>query len=449
MGTLVFDMTLLVLGQNIQGLIAAGMAAQGGASVTILDFPDNDKTPVTHLPIAIPNYVVESLGVTHHGFEAPPMPPNPYEKLPFYDGLKTILDMMQLLDIRRPPYTEKGWRDTWGTFEVGNILSQYDFDIQDLFARAATLSLVELLNATNCNDSDKELILQSCLCGSKTDPNAKGSAACILPAMAAYAQNDAVVVMGDLTILIKALKDAALAYGADVITDKTIRKIATHDNAIHSVMMNDETEYHGDLVVLDHDPVQIFKNFMTDFMPSPAFTNRIRPDANTKYAVSVHVELSGDAPKDFDVTAISSRKALTDFKADGGSQYPILSIVAHGQSLNILAQYFEPDLDNDEAISQAVKQSLTKINPSIANMIESMSVTPLPSHVGQPNFLGGMPFLQLLKVFSGHHALAYDIPLSNAVMAGYGTGAGAHPHVINGGERAATLYQSLSESDNS
>jgi hypothetical protein len=104
-------------------------------------------------------------------------------------------------------------------------------------------------------------------------------------------------------------------------------------------------------------------------------------------------------------------------------------------------------LDNDDAIKQAVTQSLNKIIPNIKDNIETVTIAPVGSHVGQPNFLSGMPFLQLLKTFSGHHALAYDLPLSNAIMAGYGAGACAHPHVTHGGERTASLYQSLQEND--
>ena len=439
-------MSLVVLGHNVQGLIAASLVAQSGAPVTVLAFPDDEANHVTHIPFALPKDTIDALGLNNHGFITPEPISNPFLKLPFYDGLKKVLDMMVSLDIHRPPYDEKGWRDTWATFEVGHILSQYDHAIQDLFARSATLSLVELLDAANLATEDKEAIMQACLCGSKTDPNLKGSAASILPAMAAYDNDDAIIVSGHIDHLVNALKGAAMGFGADIVEGKFIRKISIDDQSIHSVIMDDETEYYGDLIVLDHDPVEIFRLYTPEFSPPAAFMNRIRPDANTKYCVLATVELTRPVSMPFDATKISSELAYTDFKADGGSQYPVLSIAQVSEATyHILAQYFEPDLDNDDAISQAITQSLNTLIPGIKDNIKDITIKPAGSHVGYPSFTGGMPILQMLKIFSGHHALAYDLPLSNAVMAGYGAGACAFPHVAQGGERAATLYQSLQE----
>jgi len=461
-------MTVLILGQNIQGLIAGAMIAKSGAQVTILDFETKDYTefhqgyksgPVTHAPFAMPRYLADMLGLGHYGFEAPKTPPhNPFQALSFYNGLTVLLEMLRSLDLHRPPYREKAWRDTWGTFQVGNILSQYDATIQDLFARAATVSLVELIDAGGVSDTQKESILGACLMGAKTDPTAAGSAASILPAMMAYEAEDTYCIQGSLHGLTRALKQAAMSFGAEIITDKTIRKIMATDGTIQSVIMTDESEYAGDVVMIDHDPVDLFATYLSDYTLPPNFMNRIRPEGNTKYAVRARIALNASLSDNGNIHAVSCLRAFEDFKADGGSQYPALSIVNVSQShaslapeghnvLDVMAQYFAPDLDNDEAIIQAIKQSLVKMMPLIEPQIISIHLSPVESQAGQPSFNTAMPFLQLLRIFSGHHALAYDLPFDNAVMAGYGAAACAHPHVMDGGERAATLYQSLQEND--
>ena len=54
-----------------------------------------------------------------------------------------------------------------------------------------------------------------------------------------------------------------------------------------------------------------------------------------------------------------------------------------------------------------------------------------------------MPLLQLFKVFSGYHAIAYDLQIQNAIVAGYGMGAANHYHTYDGGERVAHLLQTV------
>lgn len=457
---------ICILGQHTQGLIASILLAKAGHMVTVVGFPDDTsyaefhhgcKTgPVVHAPLALPSYLIDQLDLETHGFEIPSKPNNPFEKLPFYDGLQKIIEMMQSLDSDRPLYREKSWRDAWSTFEIGRVLSGYDDTIQSLFAKSATLSLNELLGATDLSDTEQAEIVAQCVLGSKTNPSDVGTAAAILPAMMPYIDDNMVLVDGALHGLSLALKQSAAANGVTMVDDQKIRKIVTEGRDIQSVILEDETEISAEYYILDIDPVRLFDEFLNDFSIPPAFKNRVYPTQNLKECVHIKMAVSGDfeipnliAP---DVDYITQAKS--DMKSDGGAQNPVLSIVevtknypelgAGQKLLTIMAQYFEPNLDNDDAIIMAVTKVMTAhISGFHAGDVTHASVHPTPTQFGQPTFNTAMPLLQLFKVFSGHHAIAYDIPIDNAVVAGYGMGTANHYHTFDGGARVANLYQSL------
>ena len=149
---------------------------------------------------------------------------------------------------------------------------------------------------------------------------------------------------------------------------------------------------------------------------------------------------------------------MKDMKADGGSQYPVLSVVNMSKissnfapdghaTLDILAQYFDSDLDQAEPVLKAVKQALVRAYPTLNEHIVHMSLHRAPSQCGLPTFTGTMPLLPLLRVFGGYHSIAYDCPIVNILIAGYGDGCTAHHHVHDGGVRVASLYDSFKESD--
>lgn len=459
---------IFVLGQHTQGLITACLLAKSGNHVSIAQFPndtsyeeftDGCKTgPVVHMPLVLPHYIVDTLQLDSYGFELPSTPiDNPFQKLPFYDGLKKLIEMFQSLDMERPPYREKAWRDTWSTFEISRVLAEYDTDIQSLFAKSATLSLNDLLMATDLNDSDQAQIISLCTIGAKTNPSNAGTAMAILPAMAMFESEKHILLQGSLHSLSTALRESAMALGVNIIDNTKIRKIQTHDNVIQSVIMDDETEVVADHYVLDFDPVTLFDEYLNDYSISPAFKNRVFPKQNLKECIHVKMVVSGD----FDIPQIIApsveyiQQARSDLKSDGGSQKPVLSIVNVSKNttglspaghivLSVIAQYFEPNLDNDDAIIMAVKQSmLENIDGLNDDNIIHASVHKMPSQFGQPTFNTAMPLLQLFRVFAGHHSIAYDMPIENLVVAGYGGGTANHHHTFNGGERVATLLQSL------
>ncbi len=464
-------MTVAILGENIQGLIAGALLAKRGEQVTILNFPESDpyaefhsgyKTgPVTHIPFAMPTYIADELDLKHYGFEEPAPVENPFEALPFYDGLCVLVEMFQSLEDNRPPYREKAWRDTWGTFEIGHVLSRYDRDVQDLFARAATLSLIDLLSATDVDEEKKAKMIAAATIGAKTDPSAPGSAAAIIPAIAPFRQKNSYVMKGSLHNLMHSLKQAAGSFGAEIISDRSIRKIIVTDGAIQSVIMGDETEYAADHYVIDHDPVLFFEECLDGYTPPPAFQNRVKSGSNIKNCVSVKVAVSSSL--DLNALIFASdpdyvTTALQDFKGEGGSQYPVLSIenVSRVSSnfapdghvvLDITAQYFSHDLDKEDPILKAVKQALVRVNPDLDGAIVNMSMSPVATQTGLPTFTGTMPLLPLLKIFGGYHSIAYDCPMGNVLIAGYGEGCVGHHHVHDGGERIAFLYDSFKEND--
>lgn len=455
---------ILVLGQHTQGLIAAGLLAKSGHHVTCVGFPDDTsyaefidgyKTgPIVHLPFAMPNHLIDELDLESYGFTRESNVDNPFRKLSFYDGLKTLLTMFETMHDNRPAYREKGWRDTWNTFEIGNMLSKYDADIQSLFAKSATLSLVELLDASGVDNSTQAEIIAMCILGSKMSPSNKGSAASILPAMALYERPNSTLIRGSLHALSSALRESAMANGVNLITGQKIRKIIMHDNAIDTIILDDEQELSADHYVLDFDPVRLFDEFLGDYSISPAFKNRVHPSKNKKECVHIKMALPADIiiPNLIAPTVDYIKEARLDMKSDGGSQHPIISIastIGHSDlspegyvSLHIIAQYFEPDLDNDDAILMAVTGAMVDhIDGLDDDKIIDATIHPVPTQFGQATFNSTMPLLQLFKVFSGYHAIAYDMPIDNMVVAGYGMGTANHYHTYDGGERVARLLE--------
>jgi len=457
---------ILVLGQHTQGLIAAGLLAKSGHHVTCVGFPDDTsyaefldgyKTgPVVHLPFAIPSYIVDELGLKSYGFTVPESLKNPFQKLPFYDGLKTLLSMFETMHENRPDYNEKGWRDTWNTFEIGNMLSRYDADIQSLFTKSATLSLVELLKASDVDDATQAEIITLCVLGTKMSPSNKGTAAAILPAMALFERQNSCLLHGSLHVLSSSLRESAMANGVNLITDQKIRKIIMNDNDIDTIILDDEQELSADHYIFDFDPVRLFDEFLDNYSIAPAFKNRVHPSKNKKECVHVKMAVPADIniPQFIAPAVDYIKNARLDMKSDGGSQSPILSIVSTmGQSelspegtvaLDIIAQYFEPDLNNDDAILQAVKQAMIdNIDGLDDDKIIHTSIHPTATQFGQATFSSAMPLLQLFKVFSGYHAIAYDLPINNALVVGYGMGTANHYHTYDGGERVASVFQSM------
>ena len=463
-------MSVIVMGQHIQGLIAATLIGQKGHQVTMVDldnqsyneFYDGCKTgDVAHMPFAIPQSLVHQLDLQSYGFNVPKEPvPNPFEKLPFYDGLQLLLEMFHGLNEFRPPYNEKAWRDTWSNFEIGRVLSGYDQKIQDLFAKSATVSLKELLDATDLSVKDKSEISACCILGSKTDPNAPGSAASLLPAMDNFNKNDHVVLRGSLHALTRALKQSAMAAGVTIIDDKTVSKIITEDGNLHLLELSDGQKIAADNYIIDYDPVSLFTTYLEDHPLLPAFRNRITPTKNEKTCMHAKIVLEGVtdsiASQMIAPTWDYITTAIDDMKKGGGSQHPILSVVNCSADnatltkdghvvLDVVAQYFDTDVqgdDNHDALAQAVKQVVEQEIPLADGAIKTIKIMKSPTQFGQPNFVGMMPLLQLFKAFSGHHGLAYDFPFENVMLVGYGDGCAPHCHVFDGGARAAALFNS-------
>ena len=466
---------IVIMGGQVQGLIAACLMAKQGANVQIVsfDYEDNDYTefakgykagPVTHVPFAIPQDLIDDLDLKTHGPDTlATTVKNPFSTLPFYDGLCELLKAFRSLDDNRPSYKEKAWRDAWGTFELGRILAGYDANIQSLFAQSTTLSLIDLLDAVDIDEPSKTKIITQCIMGSRTDPEARGSAASILPAMAAFEQ-DGIVIQGSLHPLLRALKQIAMTHGVQFLEGQTITEIAQNNGEITSITTDGGEKIEADYFVLDSDPVLFFERFGNGFSMPPAFQNRVTQSQNLKDCVHIQLALSAlpDGLKTHRLIAPSVdyiTSARNDFKRDGGSQLPICSSInitknnenfaADGHYvLDVLSHYFDPQLiDNKGARDAQIMttiQALDKAYPNMSDAIIHSSIRPMNTQAGQANFTGSMALLQLFKIFFGHHAMGYDIPFNNVLVAGYGNDACAHYHVYNGGVRVANLLHSLS-----
>ena len=458
-------MNFLVLGQHTQGLIAAALLAKAGHDVTCVGFHDDTsydpffdsyKTgPISHLPFAIDNSVIHALELDNHGLDIKESPQNPFQKLPFYDGLKKLLKMFEGLHGSQPPYNEKAWRDTWNTFEIGHVLSQETPETQDLFAKAATLSLNDLISHSGLGDSDIADIIALCILGSKINPGNVGTAAAILPAMAHYERESSTLIQGSLHSLSSSLRNSCMAMGVNMINDQKIRKIDCSDQAITMIILDNEDELIADHYIIDHDPIRLFETFLKDLSMPPTFKNRVYPTQNLKECAHIKMVIKGDIdlPPILAPTPDYINEARKDYETEGGAQNPILSIVnvtKHHPELgqgdahvfDIIAQYFDPHADNHDPILIAVKQAMTNhIDGLNETDIIHISLHPISSQFGQPTFNSAMPLLQLYKVFSGYHAIAYDLPTDNAIIAGYGMGTANHYHTYDGGMRIAGIFE--------
>lgn len=466
---------IVVLGESVQGLIAATLCAKSGMDVHLAGFRNKDyetfangyKTgPVIHVPFPLSYAVIDTLGLESHGLDITSYPTvNPFKSMPFYDGLNHLCHAFASLDENRPSYREKAWRDTWATFELGRVLAGYDADIQNLFAQSTTLSLNALMDATGLPQADQAQLVALCVMGSRTDPASAGSAAAILPAIHAY-KDGACHIHGGLHDLLKSLKQAAMAYGVNFTEGQYIDRIDIEDGIIRSVHLDGGEDCSGDYYILDHDPVAFFEDYGDQASLPPAFRNRVTPAQNMRESVHIRLGLSSlpDGLQDHCIIAPDKEYINTarhDCKHDGGSQFPVMSVInITGQNphfapeghyvLDILSHYFDLSLpgkeDSAEAQILVTIQALDRFFPGIADMIVHSDAAPMNTQAGQPNFSGSMPLLQLFKIFFGHHSIGYDAPYHNLLIAGYGNEACTHYHVNNGGMRVANLLQSLKES---
>lgn len=469
-------MKIAILGESVQGLIAACVLGKAGIPAVVANFSENNyeefvdgyKTgPVTHLPLSLPYALVDDYALESHGFDVSTVSrDNPFEALPFYDGLKSLLQFFKDMDDYKPAYKEKAWRDAWATFELGRILAQQTPDIQNLFAQSTTASLNDVIKASGLDEGTQANIMAHCLCGSKTDPNTKGTAASLLSAMIPYGQ-DSYRVQGSLHSLVRALKDVAMGFGVSFYEGQSIQSVQSSNGTIDKVIMDGGDEIEADYFILDHDPVTVFEKYMAADSLPPAFRNRVTSAQNTRESVRIGLVLSElpDGLSDNQMIASSVdyiAQARNDMKKDGGSQLPFMSVVnvtrdhpefaAQGHHvIELLAHYFEPQTEDDQSMQEAqilvAIQALDKAYPGISDHVVHSALLPVPSQGGQANFTGAMPLLQLFKIFFGHHAIGYDIPYHNLLVAGYGAGACAHYHVYNGGMRVANLLQSLNNDD--
>jgi hypothetical protein len=466
--------SVLILGHQLQGMIAAVQLAKSGFDVRVVGLDGFDNAyhpfakdykvgPVTHVPFQIPKSLVDDLNLQDHGLVIEAPIDNRFVDLPFYDGLCTLLDSFETLDDNRPAYKEKAWRDTWGTFELGRILAGYDKDIQALFAQSTTLSLVELFENLPLNDDQKANMIAACIIGSRTDLNTKGSASALLPALSFFMhRDDTISVCGPLHPLLSCLKQAGMSLGVDY-QDSIVKNIHAAGRDVTSVILQDDTEIEVDYYILDSDPVVFFKQYGDGLSLPPAFQNRVTPTQNLRECARVHMAVSA-IPDDLQKHKIIAptvdyiEKARTDFRVDGGSQLPFLSVinVTHDRPdfapdgshvLDILFHYCDPNLMDDEgaqdAFIQTTIQALDRAYPNFSDSIIETGFTKPNSQAGMPNFTGAMPLLQLFKIFFGHHAMGYDMPFDNMILAGYGSEACAHYHVQKGGMRVSTLLQSI------
>jgi len=505
--------SIIIINTGYQGLIAAGLMAKAGLSVKIVETDIHDEYgeftqgyrtgPCAHLPINLPYGIVDELSLEAHGLDVSTLKPrifcpystdqdgfmvmdSPFAHLPFLDSLAYLETALQQLEYSRPPYKEKAWRDTWGTFEMGRLLVNTSPETQQIFVDSSSMSLQGLLERIDLPQYEKAALEAFTLLGSRTDPTVKGSSCILIPAYAAFnTANNAYTISGSLHQLIKILKQAAASFGVQFVEGQVLSSVNVIDGAIESIKMDGGEVSSVDYVVTDCDPVSFFEKYIDPSVIPPAFQTRLARDQFMTETVHLKMAVSGlprfsCLPDQSAASEILSGQILiapdpdyiaaarADAKKDGGSQLPVISMIIPSlqeqslapegdHSLSIMAQYFATDLPDDEDTKEAVAlaciQTIDVYAPGFSDTVKHCEVTKGPQFVegysqfGQPHFSGNVPLLQLFKIYFGHHVLGYDLPLSNLVMAGYGSEATSKPHILHGGEMAANLLQSILKND--
>lgn len=441
---------VVIIGSGYQGLIAASLMALNGISVHVVELandadyaeimPGFRTGPCTHIPVTLPYAVVDALALEAHGLDVSTLKSimtsvysndadgfdvteNPFTNLPFLDSLAYLETALQELEFSRPPYKEKAWRDTWGTFELGRLLANTSPETQKIFSDSTAMSLHGLLEHLNLPQHEKAMLSALALMGSRTDPTAKGSACALIPAYTAFNHvQNAYTVTGSLHELVKVLKQAAMTYGAQFAEGQVLSAVHTRDGQIESVELDGGEKLTADHFVLDTDPVHFFSQYVDSAALPPAFKTRISPDQFLKE--TVHIKMAVSALPQF--TALAHRDdaqdillgqifiapdpsyitdARGDMKKDGGAQLPVISMIipsvkhdslaeSEGHSISIMAQYFAADLpddrDTDDAVLLACIQAVDAYAPGFSELvrygqvIRGASLVETHSQFGQP-----------------------------------------------------------------
>ncbi|HEY8963647.1 MAG TPA: NAD(P)/FAD-dependent oxidoreductase [Alphaproteobacteria bacterium] len=518
----------IIVGMGHQGLTCANLLAQSGLSVAVLDitspvpgglsydlFAEGCRTgPCAHAPVPVDQSLAERLGLEDRGFMMKPEQTCSFAPASMKDGnylfatasraatqreiarisevdadafmnfsdevhnLSTILDQV---GANLPPYSQDGWKDLWGVFETGRLLSEGGDAAQSLFAKLMNSSLEQAVSDMFQSPQVRAFITAQATMASMTVPSRKGSAASLIQYMLGLGghrpyRGDWQPLRGSLHHYLTALTQGAIDRDVSFFPGQTAVRLKIEGDRVTGVVLSDNDVIESAVVIADLNPLTLFDQMIgNDNLPSD-LQMRLVPLRQGGGFVRLKVALSA-MPKFASLTGSSDQSFLSgeilmapspdyisearkDAKAEGGSHRPVISMVIpsltsdnlapQGQHVaSIIAQYYEPGLPNDAdnwgAIAGSVYAALETVAPGFSKLINTTAVymgdnmTRTIGPINRESLGGGHPLTQLFGGLFGHHGLGASIPYANLIMCGYGPEASASPHFNRGGETAASM----------
>lgn len=515
-----------IIGFGHQGLIAANLLKLAGLKVAALDikspvaggmaydfFADGYRTgPCAHAPVPVDQALAAELGLEERGFlmrpeqtcSFAPASLNSGEYLfstasrnatrreiaklsendanifmQFSDDVHNLAQILEQVAGTLPPYTASGWKDLWGVFETGRLLSEGGETAQNTFANLMKESLYEAVGRMFENDQVRAFLTAQATMASMTVPSRKGSASALIQYMLGLGghrpyRGDWQPLRGGIHHYLRALSQAALDNGVDFFPGQVAERFELQNNRISGIALSDGEVITADKIITDINPLILAERFIgTQNIPTD-LQNHLKPLTQGTGFVRLKLSLTG-LPRFTSLTGASDsaftsgeiiiapdmdyiKTAHHDSHDEGGATRPVISLVIPTLSsdelapqghhtASIIAQYYEPNLPNDAdnwgAIASSVYSAIETVSPGFSKLVDTAAVymgDNLARTIGPINresLGGGHPLTQLFGGLFGHHALGASFPYENLVICGYGPESSASPHINRGGQNAA------------
>lgn len=398
-----------------------------------------------------------------------------------YDKLCTLARVFDEIADTHPGYNQKGWQDLWGVFETGKLLSKAGAQTQDLFASLMRKSLTEFLKEHFETPAVRGFVGFQAMIGGMTNPDRPGSATTLLQYILGLDRHRPMMgdwqpLRGGIHQFMMALTEGALTNNVTFQPGNYVEKIRTHEGQVLSLTMLDGSVITADTYISDANPITLFTDMMDqEFLPAD-FRLKVQNmrGSNGYVRVKMLVDslpkfsgLSGFGDESFlsgEILIAPSmeyvRHALGEARAGGGAFRPAISMTIPTLStpdfapeghhvLSILAQFFDPALDDTEEnrneVATCVARAIEDVAPDFTSSVKSIAVfmgENVDRTIGplsRDSFQGNLPLNQIFASHFGYHALGADIPFSNLILCGYGPEASANAHTNNGGVSAANF----------
>lgn len=396
-----------------------------------------------------------------------------------YDKLCALGAVFDEISDTYPTYNQTGWQDLWGIFETGKLLASAGPEIQKLFTSLMRKSLTEFLQETFETKAVRGYVGFQAMLGGMSNPDRPGSAAALLQYILGLDRHrplkgDWQPLRGGIHDYMLALTQSALEKGVTFSPGNFVEEIRTHDGQILSLTLMDDVRVTADYYVADVNPILLFSKMMKPDDLPPDFRLKIQNMRGSNGYVRIKMLLDG-LPKFSGLSGFGDesflsgeiliapsveymRSALSEARASGGAQFPAISMTIPSlmtpdfapsgkHVVSILAQFFDPSLEDNEEnrnnVATSVARAIESVAPGFSNLVENIAVfigeklDVVMGPLSRDSFQGNLPLNQIFASHFGYHSLGASIPFKNLYLCGYGAEASANAHTNNGGVNAA------------